>query len=224
LINIVLKKGRQNAWRNVTTIAYNQNKYNFTRLNNNFFYNKNKLSFSGSINATKGINENLEGLTIAYPTNNWDIDIEAKIVKDQFSGRFLIDYGASEKTTFGLQYLGNTTTPNIFGRTASSIFDTNNKIERTLVNQGDNIVDTKNHTLNFRLISKLDTLGKSISFEADYFKYNSGNTRGFFTEEFNTIGISEGVNAAALNSANQEIKNGSAKVDVIFPLEKINLS
>ena len=70
LINIVLKKGLQDFWKNSTTISYNQNKYNFTTLNNNFFYNKGKISFSGSLNATKGSLENLEGLSINYPTNN----------------------------------------------------------------------------------------------------------------------------------------------------------
>ena len=54
LINIILKKGVENSWKNATTISYNQNKYNFTTLTNNFFYNKNKVSFSGSLNATKG--------------------------------------------------------------------------------------------------------------------------------------------------------------------------
>ena len=92
LINIILKKGMQNSWKNATTISYNQNKYNFTTLNNNFFYNKNKISFSASVNASIGDFENLEGLVIAYPTNIWDIDIDGKQQNDQLAGRFLFDY------------------------------------------------------------------------------------------------------------------------------------
>ena len=224
LINIVLKKGLQDFWKNSTTISYNQNKYNFTTLNNNFFYNKGKISFSGSLNATKGSLENLEGLSINYPTNNWEIDVNSEIVKDQFSGRFLIDYAVSKNTTFGLQYLGNTRTPEIIGVTTSSIFDNNSNLEKALVNQGDNVVDNKNHSLNFHLITQLDSLGKSISFDADYFTFNSENSRDFFTEEFNNLGNSQGVNSAALNIANQEIENLNAKIDVEHPLEKINLS
>jgi len=223
LINIILKKGVQDSWKNVTTIAYNQNQYNFTTINNNFFYNKNKLSFSGSLNGTKGNVENLEGLQIEYPLNNWDIDINSKIVKDQFSGRFLIDYKVSEKTIFGIQYLGNATTPEIIGTTTSSIFDNNNNLEKKMVNQGYNIVDNKNHTFNFHFIKKLDTLGKSISFDADYFTFNSENSRDFFTEEFNNSGISQGVNSAALNIANQKIENFSSKINVDFPLKKITI-
>ena len=36
LINIILKKGLQNSWKNSTTLSYNQNKYSFTTLTNNF--------------------------------------------------------------------------------------------------------------------------------------------------------------------------------------------
>lgn len=224
LINIILKKGIQDSWKNSTTISYNQNRYKFTTLSNNFFYNKDKISFSGSINTTKGDFENSEGLLIEYPTNNWEIDVNSRSARDQFSGRFLIDYAVSEKTTFGIQYLGNATAPSIIGKTTSSIFDTKNNLEKTLINQGDNIVDTKNHTLNFHLLRTLDTLGKSISFDADYFTFDSENSRDFFTEEFNSAGNSEGINSAALNIANQAIENFSAKIDVEFPLEKVNLS
>ena len=224
LINIILKKGIQDSWKNSTTISYNQNRYNFTTLSNNFFYNEDKISFSGSINTTEGDFENSEGLLIEYPTNNWEIDVNSRSARDQFSGRFLIDYAVSEKTTFGIQYLGNATAPSIIGKTTSSIFDTKNDLEKTLINQGDNIVDTKNHTLNFHLVTQLDSLGKNISFDADYFTFDSENSRDFFTEEFNSSGNSEGINSAALNIANQAIENFSAKIDVEFPLEKVNLS
>lgn len=224
LINIILKKGIQNSWKNSTTISYNQNRYNFTTISNNLFYNKNNFSFSANINATKGSVENLEGLLIDYPTNNWDIDIDSELGKDQFSGRFLVDYAISTKTTIGLQYLGTSTKPTIIGTTTSSIFDNDNNLEKSLVNKGDNIVDNKNHSLNFHAITQLDSLGKDISFDADYFIFNSENSRDFFTEEFDDSGNSKGINDAALNIANQEIENFSSKIDVDFPLKKVNLT
>ncbi len=224
LINIILKKGIQNSWKNSTTISYNQNRYNFTTISNNLFYNKNNISFSANINGTKGSVENLEGLLIDYPTNNWDIDIDSELGKDQLSGRFLIDYALSTKTTIGLQYLGSSTKPTIIGTTTSSIFNNANNLEKRLVNKGDNIVDNKNHSLNFHVITQLDSLGKGISFDADYFTFNSENSRDFFTVEFDNSGNSKGINDAALNIANQKIENFSSKIDVDFPLKKVNLS
>lgn len=224
LINIILKKEIMDSWRNSTTVSYNQNRYSFTSISNNFFYTKNNISFSGSLYGTLGSIENLEGLYINYPTNNWDIDIDSQLGKDQFSGRFLIDYAISPKTTLGLQYLGNTSQPDIDGTTTSSIFDNDGNLERTLVNEGDNIVNNRNHSLNFHSITQLDSLGKRISFDADYFTFNSENSRDFFTEEFNNSGNSQGINSAALNIANQGIENLSAKMDLDFPFKKVNLS
>lgn len=224
LINIVLKKGVQDSWKNATTLSYNQNKYSFTTLTNNFFYNKNKISFSGSLNATKGGEGNLSGLQINYPNNFWDIGIEGRVQKDQFSGRFLVDYEVSDKTTFGIQYLGNTTQPDIDAETMFAIFDSNDNLERSLLTTGNNINDNKNHSVNFHLLTQLDSLGRSISFDADYFTFASDRTNDFFTESFNTSGVSQGVNSAALNEANQEIENFSAKIDLEYPLKKVNLS
>lgn len=224
LINIILKNGIQDSWKNSSTISYNQNRYNFTTLSNNFFYNKGAISLSASVNATKGSVENLEGILIDYPTNNWDIDVDSEIGKDQLSGRFLMDYAFSTKTTFGLQYLGNITKPTIDGTTTSTIFDNAYNLEKTLINQGDNVVENINHSLNFHASTQLDSLGKSISVDADYFTFNSENSRDFFTEEFNNTGVSQGINSAALNIANQEIENFSSKIDVDFPIKKINIS
>ncbi|WP_315822419.1 hypothetical protein [Paraflavitalea speifideaquila] len=50
LINIVLKKGVRNAWRNTTTVAYDQNTYAAGSVSNSLLYNKDqwKLSLSGN--------------------------------------------------------------------------------------------------------------------------------------------------------------------------------
>lgn len=224
LINIILKKGVQNSWKNATTISYNQNRYNFTTLNNNFFYNKNRVSFSASVNASVGDYENLEGLIIEYPTNTWDIDINGKQQNDQFSGRFLLDYAISDNTSFGVQYLANKRQPGIDAITTSAIFDTNNNLERSLINKGENDVDNNNHSVNLHFISKLDSLGKQISFDADYFTFTSDRTLDFNTEQFDENGNSQGISSSALNISNQEIENFSSQLDMDLPLKKVTLS
>ncbi len=224
LINIILKKGTQNSWKNATTIAYHQNKYNFTTLNNNFFYNKDKVSVSASVNASLGDFENLEGLVINYPTNIWDINIDGKQQNDQLSGRFLFDYAISDNTTFGIQYLANTRQPGIDATTTSAIFDTNNTLERNLVNKAKNDVDNNNHSFNLHLISKLNDAGKQISFDADYFTFTSDRNLDFNTELFDVSGNSQGISSSALNTSNQKIENFSSQLDMDLPLKKVAIS
>jgi hypothetical protein len=97
-----------------------------------------------------------------------------------------------------------------------TIFDTNNNLESSLLTTSGN----KNHSVNFHILTALDSLGRNISFDADYFTFNSDRTNRFFTEELDTSGNSQGINSAALNEANQKIDNFSAKIDVEFPLKK----
>lgn len=224
LINIVLKKGIQNSWKNSTVYSYNQNRYNFSSIGNNFLYNKRKLSLSSSLNASKGFVENLEGLQISYPQNFWDIDIDGKINKDQLSGRFLMDYSISDNTVLGVQYLGNTATPSIQSNVASNIFDNNANPERFLSNKVTNGVDNQNHSINFHAISIIDSIGKQVSLDVDYFTFNSDRTLDFFTEQYDNENTFEGITFSAISFSNQKIENLSSKIDMELPLDKINLS
>ncbi len=224
LINIILKKGALNTWKNVTTLMYNQNKYNFGNFRNNFFLNKNKISLSASINATKGNFENAEGLQIFYPTNFWDINIDNKSPNRKYSGRFLIDYEVSDKTTIGLQYLSSLSKPGARATITSSIFDVNNKLERTLVNKGAFDVNDHINSINFHSITAIDSIGKRISLDVDYFKFKSDSKHNFITESFDENNIFTGLNSAGLNITDQEINNFSSKIDVEYPIKKVNLS
>ncbi|WP_075340475.1 TonB-dependent receptor domain-containing protein [Tenacibaculum agarivorans] len=224
LINIILKRSKLNSWNNTSRVVYNQNEYNFGSLRNNFSYNKNKLSLVASINATKGHFRHTEDLQIQYPQNFWDIAIESKERNENYSGRFQLDYQASEKTTLGMQYLGNITKPGGFTTVTSTVFDENNQLDRWIDNKGDNNIDRRNNAINFHAETKLDTLGRSIAIDADYFNYNSKNNRDFTTEVFGSNGDSMGITSAALNISDQDIENYSSKVDVNYPINKVNLS
>jgi len=224
LINIILKRSKLNSWNNTSRVVYNQNEYNFGSLRNNFSYNKNKLSLVASINATKGHFRHTEDLQIQYPQNFWDIAIESKERNENYSGRFQLDYQASEKTTLGMQYLGNITKPGGFTTVTSTVFDENNQLDRWIDNKGDNNIDRRNNAINFHAETKLDTLGRSIAIDADYFNYNSKNNRDFTTEVFGSNSDSMGITSAALNISDQNIENYSSKVDVNYPINKVNLS
>lgn len=224
LIHIILKKPKQNSWNNTATVIHNQNKYNFGTLRNNFSYNKSKLSLVANINVTKGHYKHTEDLQIQYPQSFWDIVIESKDRNDNYSGRFQLDYQVSENTSLGIQYLGNGRKPGGFTTVTSTVFDANNQLNRWINNIGDNKINSKNNALNFHATTKLDSLGRSISLDVDYFHYNSKNNRDFITEVFNNSGNSMGVTSAALNISDQNIENYSTKIDVNYPIHNIQFA
>ncbi len=224
LINIILKKGQLNSWKNTISIAENINTYHFTTLRNSLLYNKSKLSLSFNVNGVKGNSRNIEDFQVYYPNSTWDIDINSKEREDNLSAQFLLDYGITENTTIGVQYLGNTKTPDLTDKSISRIFNHSNTLDSLLINNGNNHSKVNSHLINLHANTKLDSLGKSISFDVDYFTYDSNQNRDFITNSFAPNNDFLGVNAAANNFSNQKIENFSFKTDIEHPSKFINLS
>ena len=224
LINIVLKKGQLNSWKNTISLVENINTYNFTTLRNSLLYNKSKLSLSFNVNGGKGNSRNIEDFQVYYPNSTWDIDINSKEREDNLSAQFLLDYDITENTTIGIQYLGNTKTPDLTDKSISRIFNQSNSLDSLLINNGNNHSKVNSHLINLHANTKLDSSGKSISFDVDYFTYDSNQNRDFITNSFAPNNDFLGVNAAANNFSNQKIENFSIKTDVEHPSKFINLS
>jgi hypothetical protein len=224
LINIVLKTGVENSWKNRVSLIHNIDTYNFTSFRNSFSYRKDKLNISASIDKTRGNIRGLEDFQVFYPNNTWDININTKDSKRAFSGRLLLDYDISNKTTIGIQYFGNQTQPGISDRSVTRIMNPYNTIDSLLVNNGNENVKRLSHSLNLHAITKLDTLGRSISVDADYFTFEADRNRLFKTESFDANNNFQNINLSANTTSLQSIENKSLKVDIEHPFKSVNMS
>jgi len=224
LINIVLKKGVQNSWKNTTSAIQNINTYSFLTLRNSLLYNKNKWNVSFSLDRTDGSLRGIEDFQVFYPESTWDINIMTKDNQDAFSGRLLLDYDVTDKTTIGMQYLGNNRQPDIHDKSISRIFNSANTLDSLLINNGNSQQDVNSHLVNVHSITELDTLGRKLSFDMDYFNYDSSQERNFRTESFSPNMEFLNVNAAAITTSNQSIENFTFKGDMEHPLDFLNLS
>ncbi|WP_282079240.1 TonB-dependent receptor domain-containing protein [Aquimarina algiphila] len=224
LINIVYKRGARNSWKNNTSLAYNQNKYQFTTLRNNFFYNKNRLRFSLSTNGTLGNRREDEEIDVLYPDGQWLSDANVKARRDNISGRLSIDYDITEKTTIGAQYLGNYSTPDYDILANTQIFNATNQIDSTLINNSFSGRSINSHLYNVHMTTKLDTLDRKISFDLDYFDYDNKLKQNDLVNSFSPNGDFIGINLQSQNLGNQRIDNVSFKVDVEHPFSNININ
>ena len=112
LINIVLKSGVNDFWKNSTTTSYKQARYSSYALRNSFIYKKNGLSLNIGLNGELGNRESIEEINRGFSSGVWKSRGDVKQSVDNISGQILLDYNISDKTTVGVQYLGNTSTPN----------------------------------------------------------------------------------------------------------------
>ena len=111
LINIVLKKVKKDFFVGNIRSTYREATYSSVFLGGGVTYQKNKLSLFVNINSGDGSIEVSETNKIFYPTQSWDTDTKIRYFRKFVSGRIGIDYDISNKTSFGVQYLGATSRP-----------------------------------------------------------------------------------------------------------------
>lgn len=224
IINIILKKGMHDSWKNAATMSYDQNKYGIYTLRNSFFYNKNKFRFAFSGNGRIGNTNNTEDLDIYYPKGLWQLRDVSKQKENSISGRFSLDYDVSDKTTIGFQYLNESYNPDMNSNTVIKIFNHSNSVDSLLVNKGFNNKYSGSQTYNAHLISKLDSIGRKVSVDLDYFSYDSRFDKNFVAKTYLPDGTYQNTNQAARNNSNQGIDNFSLKADIEHPMKAFDLS
>lgn len=224
LINIIMKKGARDSWKNTTTASYDQNKYGIYTLRNNFFYNKNKFRFSASVNGKTGYRNIDEALDMYFVEGLTKMDVTTKLNEENLSGKVALDYDFSEKTTIGFQFLKDRSNPDLDAEIRIDRYNTQNQLENYILNN--TVVDRNsgNQTYNVHLITKLDSLNRKLSFDVDYFNYNSKFDNDFKANNYSSDGIFVDVNQAGRNISNQAIDNLSFKADMEHPLQALNLS
>jgi hypothetical protein len=224
LVNIKLKKAKPNSWSSSFRSTYKQSFYPTGSLGNGYNYQKNKTTISTNINYSKGANYTQETQKIDYTTQNWNSGDDIKNHTNIVSGKIAVDYKINNKLTLGLQYLGGNSKPNINQKNSAILSDlysnaTNQTIETNLYNNRNNI----NHSINIHSLYDIDTVGRKIYLDIDYFNYQRKNNQVYTTNEFNLI---SNVNsfASTKNTGKQNIENYAVKIDVEHPLRWVNLN
>lgn len=224
LVNINLKKGALNAWKNSLNVAYHQNKYAFVNAGNGFFYNKGKWRFSTHISGTKGSIAAQQDLDIFYPDGLWSLSASEKRLQDKYAGRMALDYDLSEKTTIGVQYIGQYAHPNSFIDTKIDIFNTSNSLDSNLINSATNHKTRHSHTANAHFIQHFKEKGKILSMDMDYFSFSSTSDNNFVAEMFKPNGEFLNTNFSGQDLNHQDITNYSVKIDMEHPMRFAQLS
>ncbi len=223
LINIVYKK-RINSWQTRINSRYIQTTFPAYASGVNFSYFKNKLSLLVDLNGKKGSEGVTEQSDIFYPNQIWNGTTIRKDKKDYLSGRLSIQYDVSNKLSFGLQYIAGTENPDIRDRNNVRIINAvSRQLDSVLSANGNNNRNNYNHALNAYSIIKIDTLGRQITFDVDYFNYVENQDRDFETQTFDTNGNEGNLFSSSQNLSKQNINNYSFKTDVVHPMGKFNI-
>lgn len=127
-----------------------------------------------------------------------------------------------KKITTGIQYFLNKSDLNVIDDNVSSInYDNINNQNFNIITEGETKPKNISHSINLYSVYQIDSLGKKLSFDVDYFNFNNEIRRNFTTNQ-----ILQNSNSlySAINNGSQKVNNFSIKTDAEIPLKFVNLS
>lgn len=225
LVNIKLKKAKKDSWNALMGATYLQRFYSQGALMGNFNYNKNGLSITSTLNYMSGKRYNIQDDYTYFPTEIWHTNSSYKSVNARTYGNIGVDYQVSPKWIVGVQTLFNNSEPLFTDNPFTGVYDnTNGKIISYLKsNGGVAALKVVINSLNIYNEYKIDSLGKKITLNLDYFNYESRDNR-----TYSGISIVEDSDSqqyfSGINRNVQGITNLSGKLDFDYPTQWAALS
>ncbi|WP_430614094.1 TonB-dependent receptor domain-containing protein [Flavobacterium sp. JP2137] len=224
LLNIVLKKKRENAWSNSVRLNYFQATDAYFKFGDTFTYSKDKFSAQASLDVTKGKTRGIERLTNYFTDETWVAEDLSKNRLNNLSAKVSMDYQLTDKSSIGLQYLhgiyNNTAIEDI---THTHLYDRNEVLFSQLLTTGG--ADRKDlfDNLNFNYEYQMDTLGRKATANVDYFSSDKGNYRPFESDQFYLSSPLPPASMKATSSSDMDIQIYSAKIDFEHPMKFLKL-
>jgi iron complex outermembrane receptor protein len=224
LVNVIFKKGRGNSWKNTTSMAFTKSREGFATLRNSFQLNKDKHRFSLSLNGTVGDNWNTEYGTTYFPkgAQSWESIYVSS--NNNASTRLTYDYQWTDKTSLGFQYQGAFASPGVSSSTSSDVAFSEIMSDSTFVNETTDDRSRQSHVANMHLFTKLDTTGKSLSLDIDYFSYRQKTDALINVNVFDSEENFNGLSRARHALTDQHIQNYSIKADLQHPTDLVQFS
>ena len=215
LINIKLKAVKLNQWNASLKSSYIQSTYPKSSIGGNFNYQKNRFSLYSNLIYVNGSNAPIEINKIYYDTGLWNEESKRRDFQKSLAARIGINYKITDNWNIGIQYLGNTNKPSINENILTTIFNPDNATENSFIKTiSESKNQNNNHSINLNSDVQLDSLGRKMMVNFDYFRYKNNENR-----NFNTIDL-----LSANNTSEQNIENYSTKIDFEHPFPWIDLT
>ncbi len=225
VINIITKRTAQQGWSFDLSSSYKQGKYAIINNGIGANYNSLKWAFFSNINYNDQSNfddyqidrifkDNIGNIESIYDQSTY-----IKIHNKYLAARLGMDYFINNNTTVGVLF--NVQTTNGISNTTNNTLlkSSTGNIESTLMSPVTTNSDYNNIQANVHFNHKLDSIGKNVSLDLDYLKYDSDIDQRFNNKYLDRQGNLE-LEETLFNVLPQTIDIFNAKVDYTHPLSE----
>lgn len=224
IINIKTKTAKSDSWNANVGASYLQRSKSEDSYFGNFNYNKNKLTISSSFNYRNGARYSTQDDYAYFPDGLWYTASPYTVEYKRFGGKLGLDYKLTKNWTTGIQYILNTNSPYFYGDVYTPVTNyTNGDITRYLRTNKEVTNKPIFNSINYYNDIKLDTLGKKITVNLDYFNFENNDDKLY--DGISIINNPYSQQYFAGNNKNiQKIDNISGKIDFEYPTSFADLS
>jgi len=225
IVNIRLKTPKVDYWNTALFSSYKQSTYATGNFGGRFTYRKKNLSISSNLSYMNGSDGSMEKQTILYPNETFYNKTDGRYFSKGFSGLFGIDYQLSKRLLVGVQYSGSFARPKTENYNIGTMMDLANNSQLNLKTNLKKLSKNNNNSANFHGIYNIDSLGRKISFDVDYFNYGRNQNQTYIANDYDSGNTLIADSYSSLNNIGQQnVENYSVKIDILHPLGELKLN
>ncbi|VXB79185.1 conserved exported hypothetical protein [Flavobacterium sp. 9AF] len=221
IINIILKKHKNDFWSiNARLSSVQRTQFSYGR-DLSFNYKKRDTYLTFSVSNGKFLKNNVFSNTNFYEDETWLGKGPNRYDNDYLNYRFSITQNVTKNWEIGASYAGTNSNTDNQTNNIDNVYNLNDTFKYAISSNGLTLSDSKIHAVNLYNQIKLDSLGKNLSFDFDYFTSKSdktGENQGEKTENNTTQPLFSNATGIDYN-----FENFSNKIDFAFTFKKIQM-
>jgi len=128
-----------------------------------------------------------------------------------------MDYYLSPKTTIGFVFTGSMSLGHNYNPVSSTLKDNTGKPDSTIISNNNNQTNNKYGGINLNYSHQYDSLGKALTVDMDYLKYDNNHSQTFFNNTYDATGALGSVQDI-MDNLPANINIYAAKTDYTQPL------
>lgn len=225
LINIVTKKSMKNGLNGTVTLTYEQRKKGSQRLQTALNYRKDKLNIYANINVNRFRFISQQQTNTEYPNQRQEQIVDQDNRPLYSWSQAGVDYNLSTRSILGFVYtLGTMDTKRDELISTHALKLPSRSPDSLMKTDAFSTDKGRRNVFNLNYDLKLDTAGKKLSINADYFTRQGDNTRNFKTGNFYGDGTETGSHSDNRTYGEQNTDIFATRADLEWPTKLANFS
>lgn len=224
IINLVLKKNTGEGFKGSVSSSYTRNSFNFGSISSSLQYRKGKLNLFANASLGRQGYRYTAWTNTFYTNQSWEQKVNSGYFNNYARVQAGGDYQLSKKSTLGFAYSEAFNVQKNDEQINLSSYDLSRNLDSVTYTSGKTTDKYPGkHTANINYELKIDSTGKKLNVDLDYYR-QKGNRRRDFT-------IDNYVDGTTLNSSLDNRISGqplteimSAKADMELPLKNVRIN